>query len=301
MKNNRHHTHQLQRAVPVNLRKAARSPKLATEQTLTATAGRVLGEMFCQFTTHLNTLRTSDDPEVVHQARVGWRRFKCALRLFKPVLVVGAVPSWQGLEVLLACLGELRDLDVACVDTLPPLADAYAQGDALRIKAWQAMVTALRDAAQLQRKTTRYALQAPAVGVNLRTATQWLEGLSAPNAPSKAEVGIKLSLRRWSRRRIARLHRQLQDARHGANSPDSQHRVRIIGKRMRYGIEALRDVLPKRRAKRWHQQAARLQRDLGAARDATQAGVLAAKLEADPRLVEFLRGVAVGRSPLIQP
>jgi CHAD domain-containing protein len=158
------------------------------------------------------------------------------------------------------------------------------------------MSQALMDAAQLQRKTVRYALHEPAVGANLLAATQWLEELCAANAPGDAGVELKLSLRRWSRRRIARLYRQLKDARHDADNPDSQHRVRILAKRLRYGIEALRTFLPKRVAKRWYQQATNLQLRLGTARDVMQAGALVAKLEADRGLVEFLRGVAVGQT-----
>ena len=107
---------------------------------------------------------------------------------------------------------------------------------------------------------------------------------------------MKVSLRRWSRRRIARLHRQLKDARHDADNPDSQHRVRILAKRLRYGIEALRCFLPKRVAKRWYEQATDLQLSLGADRDVMQAGALLAKLQADRGLVEFLRGVAAGQT-----
>jgi hypothetical protein len=56
----------------------------------------VLGEMFAQFTANLNALRHCDDPELVHQARVGWRRFRGAVRLFKPAVPAQALPSWQG-------------------------------------------------------------------------------------------------------------------------------------------------------------------------------------------------------------
>ena len=52
-----------------------------------------------------------------------------------------------------------------------------------------------------------------------------------------------------------------------ACSPDSQHRARILAKRMRYGIGVTRDVM--------------------------QAGTLVARLEVDRGLVEFLRGVAL--------
>lgn len=274
----------------------AQPPTLTPDLSLTEAAQRVLREMFCQFTANLNALRTSDDPEVVHQARVGWRRFRSALRLFKPVLAVDAVPSWQALQALLSFLGELRDLDVAGIDTLPPLADTYTVRDARRADAWQAMTQALLHAANLRRKSVRYALQEPAVGASLLEITQWLEGLFALSGPGDAGLELEVSLRRWARRRMVRLHAQLKVALKDTGKPDSLHRVRILAKRLRYGIEALRPLLPKRRTKRWYQQATRLQTRLGAARDVMQAGALAAKLEADRGLVEFLRGVAVGQT-----
>jgi inorganic triphosphatase YgiF len=273
----------------------AQPPSLTSNMPLLDAAQRVLSEMFCQFTTNLNALRTSDDPEVVHQARVGWRRFRSARRLFKPVLAVDAVPSWQSLHSLLVFMGELRDLDVARTETLPPLADAYTEGDARREEKWRAMAQALTHAAMLQRKSIRYALEAPAIGSALLATTQWLEELSAPKGSGDARVDLKTSLRRWARRRIVRLHDQLKVALRDSANPDGQHRVRILSKRMRYGIEALRPLLPKRHTKRWYPQATNLQTSIGAIRDVMQAGVLAAKTEVDPGLVEFLRGVAVGQ------
>ncbi|MDO9195028.1 CYTH and CHAD domain-containing protein, partial [Rhodoferax sp.] len=273
----------------VDLALRAQPPALMPDLSLPEAAQRVLREMFCQFTANLNSLRSSDDPEVVHQARVGWRRFKSALRLFKPVLALDALPTWQALQTLLSFLGELRDLDVARIDTLPPLADAYMAADARRADAWQAMTQALLDAADLRRKSVRYALQEPAVGATLLEITQWLEGLSASSGSGAAGVELDIALRRWAARRIDRLHAQLKVARKEAGSPESQHRVRILAKRLRYGIEALRPLLPKRRTKRWYEQATRLQSSLGATRDLMQAGALVAKLEADRGLVEFLR------------
>lgn len=267
---------------------------LTSDLSWSEAAGRVLREMFCQFTTNLNALRSSDDPEVVHQARVAWRRFRAACRLFKPALAPGAMPSWQALQALLTCLGELRDLDVARTETLPPLADAYAAGNEQRTRSWQAMTQALLHACNLQRKTVRYALQEPAVGASLLATTQWLEGLSAPQGPGELKVDPKVSLRRWARGRILRLHDQLQHALKDSGNPDGEHRARIFAKRMRYGIEALAPLLPKKRGQRWYQQATRLQTSIGTRRDLIQASALVAKLEVDHGLVEFLRGVAVG-------
>ena len=64
---------------------------------------------------------------------------------------------------------------------------------------------------------------------------------------------------------------------------------------MRYDLEALFDLLPRKRAQRWRTQALELQTSLGATRDAMQAASLLVELEADRGLVEFLRGFALGR------
>ncbi len=273
----------------------AQPPSLSADMALPVAAQCVLREMFGQFTSNLNALRSSDDPEVLHQARVGWRRFRSALRLFSPALAADTLPSWQSLQPLLTFVGELRDLDVAKTETLPPFADAYRAGDAQRKEKWEAMLQALTDAATLQRKSVRHALETPAVGAALLTITQWLEALPEQNGPDDAKADLNLSLRRWARRRIARLHKKMKIALQDVAHPESQHRARILSKRLRYGIEALRAVLPHRQAERWHARATALQTGIGAARDIMQAGVLAARFEADPGLAEFLRGVAAGQ------
>lgn len=274
----------------------AQPPKLEKKMLVSSAAGRVLREMFCQFTTNLNALRSSDDPELVHQARVGWRRFKSALRIFKPALTVNAAPSWQSLQPMLSFLGELRDIDVARAETLPPLADVYVAGDARRADSWRDMTQSLLQESRLQRKSVRYALEDPAVGATLLVTTQWLEELSGLDGAQDAGAEVKVPLARWSKRRLNHLHRQLKIARNDTDKPASAHRVRILAKRLRYGIETLRAFLPKRRANRWHRQATSLQLKLGANRDGIQAGALLAKLDVDRGLIEFVRGVAIGKA-----
>lgn len=274
----------------------AQPPKFAKQLAVSAAAARVLREIFCQFTTNLNALRSSDDPEVVHQARVGWRRLKSAVRLFKPALAVNAAPSWQALQPMLSFLGELRDIDVARAETLPPLQEVYVAGNAQRAESWEAMMQTLLQEAKLQRKSVRYALEDPAVGVTLLAATQWLEELSAIEGVEGAGTPVKAPLPRWSKRRLERLHRQLKIARNDADNPVSLHRVRILAKRLRYGLDTLRTFLPKRRAKRWYRQATSLQLELGGNRDGVQAGALLAKLDTDRGIIEFVRGVSIGQA-----
>ena len=273
----------------------ARPQRLSAKLSHAQMAQHVMLEMFSQFTGNLNALLTSDEPEVVHQARVGWRRFKSARRLFAPLPALQGSPPWQALQALLACLGRLRDLDVARIDTLPALADAYVATDPRRAEIWQAMTQAMLHSANLQRKTVRYAMQDPAVGACLLVTTQWLEGLDTSGAVDGALPEVKGSLRRWTQSRIKRLHAQLKLAGQDTTEPEQQHRGRILAKRLRYNLEALESLLPERQTQRWHSQASSLQAGLGAKRDAIRAASLVAELELDRGLAEFLRGLAKGR------
>ena len=280
----------------LELPRRAQPPQLSRDLTLTEAVPCVLKEMFCQFTTNLVTLRTSDDHEVVHQARVGWRRFKSALRLFKPILNPDTRPSLQPLQGLLSLLSELRELDVARTDTLPPLQHAFTTGNTRRAKDWQAMTRVLAQATTGKREALRHALHEPILGSALLDITQWLETPVAVNAPGREVVEQRPALTRWARRRLVRLHAQLKLALQAPTSVESLHQTRIAAKRQRYAIEALRPLLHRRRAKRWYRQALTLQNDLGAERDLVRAGELLGQLKVDRGVVEFLRGVAAGKS-----
>lgn len=266
---------------------------LAADLPLDDAPARVLREMFSQFTANLIALRSSDDPELVHQARVGWRRFKSACRLFKPVLVPDVMPAWQPLRPLLIFLGELRDLDVARADTLVSLAEDYVAADDGRAKKWHAMEQSFDQAAKLQRKSVHYALESPQVGVTLLELTGWVESLSAGSVQGAGKKSR--SLRNWARRRLQRLHDRFERLQKEIDSPEAEHRVRILAKRLRYATEVLRLQLPKRHARHWHEQAVGLQLSLGASRDLNKAGELLGKLDVAPDLVAFLRGFAVGQ------
>ncbi len=276
----------------LNLAHHARLPALPKGLPLPLLAQHLLRHLFAQFTNNLDSLRVSDEPEVVHQARVGWRRFKSGMRLFRKVLAMSAPPALDDLQPLLADLGELRNMDVTCGQILPALASAYAMGDARRTQVWQAMMETLTQAAAAQRTAVRQTLQWPGAGSNLLALTHWLESLTAATPVLQAP---KTTLRHWATRRMVRLSRQLALAQQQACTPQQWHRVRILAKRLRYNSEAVHDLLPRRLAKRGEQQAATIQDKLGAARDLAQASALLARLEVDPSLVEFLRGVAVGQ------
>ncbi len=271
-------------------------PRLKAGMSLDDTAHSVLSEMFGQFNANLNALRHTDDPEVVHQARVAWRRFKSARRLFKPMLAKTNAPDWQALAALLAFLGDLRDLDVALGQTLPPLRDDYVAQSSQSALAWAAMLGELAQAAAVQRSAVRYALEDPAVGACLLLTTQWLEQMASPGgAGDTTDDGEQPRLRRWAKHRTTRLHTRLKLASKHANDPQSLHDARILAKRTRYTIDALRGILPPHMLRKWYRQAVEMQAQIGASRDDDQAIALLGKLDAPTDIVAFLRGVAAGR------
>jgi inorganic triphosphatase YgiF len=271
----------------------SRSVHLANGMSILEVAHTTLGEMWLQFTANLNHLRASDDPEVLHQARIGWRRFKSALQLFRKHPDWVDAPALAPLQPLVHAMARQRDLDVAAAETLPMLANAYTGGDALGKARWKGLEKSLADAVGCQRSIVLGILERPDVGGALVDMTQWLEielpagtgGLTATRATHTAE---------WILQRLTRLHNKLKEQPKDSNDAQVQHRTRILANRLRYGVEALRPLLPKRKAKRWLQEATRLQGNIGSARDIANAVDIAQQLNVDAGIVEFLRGVAFG-------
>jgi len=294
-------------------------PTHSSASSVQAAAAKVLGETLTQFTDQLTDLRVSDEPEVVHQARVAWRRFKSDVRLFKPALKPESIPSLAPLQPLLQGLGALRDLDVALTETLPRWRSAYLDGcpsssaaQARNKKAWRQMSHALQQLADEQRLSVRRELQRADVVATLLALTEWVHGLTRV---LQGVEPVTVTLRRWARHRLNRWHERFKKAKHAAlkdalksgsksaskaaiktarchANPERQHRARILAKRLRYGVEALGFLLPAQRSRRWRQQALDLQTKLGNERDVLQAHALAASVAADEHILRFLQRLA---------
>lgn len=266
---------------------------LTNAMSLVQVANATLREMYIQFTANLNHLRVSQDPEVLHQARIGWRRFKSALQLFGKHPGLGAQPALVSLLPLVRAMASQRDLDVATFETLPMFANAYTVGDPVRRARWKAMEQALAHATTAQRKVVLDALAQPAVGAALVDTMRWLE-LDLPGGQSVYPDLRAAHVADWVLRRLERLHEKLKNQPRRSSDVVVQHRIRILSKRLRYGVEALRPLLPKRKAKHWLKEATALQDNIGSARDITRAVDIVQQLQVDAGLVEFLRGVAFG-------
>ncbi len=285
----------------------ARPPALTPDQPVRPAAQAVLGEALGQFSGNLADLAEavgSDDAERVHQARVGWRRWRSALWLFRPLLGTHAPPDASPLRPVLAALGAARDLDVAVLDTLPRWADAYIDADpgaAPRRAAWQALLAALQAERHRRHAALRAALQVPATGLALVRLQRWLHAMAPTAADAAAPTPAGAAwLGPWARRRARRLRARLKaavQAMPGADPMAQRHRVRLLAKRSRYVLESLRPLLRPKRTRKAIAQATALQTDIGAARDLDLLARLLATLGADRAIVGFFRGVSAARQP----
>lgn len=270
----------------------SRPPPLTSHQTVMGVCQQILREMFSQFTRNLDTLQQTDHAEVVHQARIGWRRFKSALRLFKPALTLIPLPDMRPLQPLLSALGRLRDLDVALAETIPRVADVYTPTDESRKLHCHMLEQQLLDAADLQRRAVRAALQATQVGTTLLGMTRFIEALTlAVGAAKPASSG---PLKPWVQRRLFKLHQKLDQSLAADSDQEAQHRARILAKRLRYGLESMQSILSRRRLTRWLDQATALQGSIGVSRDFERLHQFAVEFGAEPCLVNFLWGYACG-------
>jgi inorganic triphosphatase YgiF len=273
----------------------ARPPDLSPEMSQSEAARCVLRDVLHHFSANLHTLLTSDDPEVVHQTRIAWRRMKAALSVFRKTPLVQDAPTWHALKPLLDGLGRLRDLEVASLQTLPMLANAYVGASSKRKVHWHALQVTLAQAAGNQLQWVRGALLSPSAGGTLLALTEWLETKPAGAQSGGTKRKNKVALRPWVRQRMERLRGQIKRTLKKTPNAANLHRARLLAKRLRYSVEAFRSVLPKRRAQRWHRQANHLQSTIGSERDLQQALAIARHLKAHSSVLKFLNVVSLGR------
>jgi CHAD domain-containing protein len=177
----------------------------------------------------------SGDAEHLHQARVGLRRLRSALRTF------GAWsdridPAWEpALGQLFRRLGASRDRDMLAESVLPQLRAAGAP-----VGVGAAPADAVQaDAAQAVRDPGVTALLLALTGFTWAAA----QAAPTPATPLREAAAVALKHLCTRLRRDATRFRELDDA--------QRHRARKRLKRLRYGLEATAGVQPRRKLERF--------------------------------------------------
>jgi inorganic triphosphatase YgiF len=207
-----------------------------------------------------------DDVEGIHQLRVALRRLRSAFGLFRPALPPEAVVLNEDLRWMAGELGPARDWDVFLGDVLAPLRK-QGDGDAdLNRFANVAVSCRARGYGK-----ARAAIGSPRwTDATLRLgrwlAAEWHDPAGA--LAGEIEPFADAALQRRAKR-LRKAGRGIPDL-----PLDQLHRVRILGKRLRYATEFFRDLYKPRAVRRFAVALARLQEILGVLNDSDVGGRL---------------------------
>lgn len=176
--------------------------------------------------------RTGADPEDLHQMRVAVRRLRAVLKS-----APGSVPDCTGLRAELGwlggALGPVRDLDVL-IDRLRAETDDFPDDE-------RAVAATLLDGLVAERLVAREHLTTALNSARYRTLLTHLAQAANSEVDAKAPQPKLLDLVRAPYRKLRRAVAALP-----ADPADEQlHRLRILGKRLRYAAELVRPIAGK--------------------------------------------------------
>jgi CHAD domain-containing protein len=237
------------------------APLLTADLPVIEGARRLLYLGFSGLLANVHGALDATDREALHQARVGIRRMRTVLRVFrKPLDRTSASRIERDLQLLNAALGDVRDLDV-WIDLLTGRTLRRQLATHPRGRRFIDHQVELR---RLQQATIRRHLGGVSFSA-LRTRIGRLLRIELPQLIATAPPG---SLGLLGRRALAKQLRRaldLADLRH-SRSLKKQHRLRIALRRVRYDSDSFADLLEPpigRLAKRIHA----VERSLGRLRD----------------------------------
>ena len=225
----------------------------------------------------------SDDPEGVHQMRIGLRRFRTGLSLFQK-WVPGKCRTHvrDDLNVFSRALGAARDWDVFLGNHRPYSAALDRKRDA-----WRELLSEAGRRRDEQYRSLRKTLSSPAYQIAMLRLSAWVhcrEWRKAidPGLPEKFQQPPRKHFDRMFAAGHRKILRRYRDAQTG--SPEALHRLRIAVKKQRYAVEFLGQLYARNRVRKYRRVVLRLQDLLGRMNDASVAGGL-------------LRGLDPGREP----
>ncbi len=275
----------LVRGLPDGWDKPERARPVALEADASAPAAlcAVAQECLYQIAANVAGLLADRDPEWVHQMRIGTRRLRSCLALIARLAPSGDIDAVAAETKWLAgILGAARDLDVFALETLPPLAAAFAHDAAAAagLKRLRSRVATRRRASigtvRESLRSTRF--QRLLLKTGALVAAQRFgapEGITA-DAPTATAKSFAAELLARRHRKLAGLMQVLADG-----TAEERHAVRIAAKKLRYAAEFFAPLFPGKRTRTYLKALSALQDALGQLNDAATAARLATALAGD--------------------
>jgi len=264
-------------------RRAVATP-LSSDATTAVAFRRIAMACLAQVSANAELLRVVRRPEAVHQMRVGLRRLRAAVGVFKPLL---AETGREGIETELKWLAHeadaARDLDVFIRDIFHPTAQAAPSPELAPLG--RHLLTARGQAYDRVLK----AIASPRYALLMLETTAWIETAALPDDPVAPFAAAALD----------RLHHQVEQRARDLFDLDAEarHHLRIRTKRLRYAAEFFTDLFPARRRRaRYLKALERLQDTLGALNDlAVARDRIPGEAALDDPAVAFVAGRVIGR------
>lgn len=216
------------------------------------------------------------DVESVHQLRVGLRRLRCALELFRSRLQAPE-DILQELDWLTMQLGAARDWDVLAGSTLPGVAEAVPD---------ETGIAKLNLAAQVRAREA-HDIAATAVGSArykrlILDLACWVQGYAWRDAMTpQDQKRLTAPLMKFARKMLEHQQRRLlkRGSKLPGASPQARHKVRIAAKKIRYATEFFQSLYPSKQVHAFVAALSALQDVLGWLNDAIVACRLLKQLQ----------------------
>lgn len=249
----------------------AKAIQLDPQMTAAEAFAAAVGSCLAQIRANEPVVLNDDDPEGVHQLRVGVRRLRAVVGAFRKAIdtsVFGFLR--EELRWLQRRLGPAREWDVFIHETVDPLQERLQERSPGRSN-----LAALREAALAAQETgyreARETLMAGRYTALMLRLSLWLDegrwmppadgGKADPRAKSAADFAAQILAERDRKlRKLAGKSRELRE--------EELHEVRIRAKQMRYSAEFFRTLFPEREVKRQLGALEAIQDALGSLNDA---------------------------------
>ena len=285
---------------------AARSPIAVKATSLVLSANMTVEQAFQAIAsnciTHMQAnaegVASVHDVESVHQMRVGMRRLRSALGMFKGLLHLPDELQ-QELDWLAGQLGDARDWDVLTGATLPAVARDMA--NPAQVTDVQRAATdkahELHVAAALAAGSARYTRL-------VLSTTRWVQAMGWHDDETATDAMRKRLTKpviKFAHKILKRDQHRLQTraANLRAATPEARHRVRIAAKKTRYAAEFFTSLFARKTVRPYIKGLAGLQDELGFLNDASVADRLLNELSASQPQLEadasFVRGFLAAR------
>jgi inorganic triphosphatase YgiF len=243
---------------------------LAAGRTTEQAAHDVLHECLDQIADNITAVLATDDAEGPHQLRIGLRRFRSALTLFRPALAgeeaerLADEAKWLGRKV-----GKLRDLEVARDDLAVPYAASHPDETG-----FQPLIAALGEKGREARTRLRECLEDRRTQLFLLDLSAFIEtrGWLRPEDFGQTEE-LARPLKKQARKA---LDKRFEEA--GARAKniarlggEERHELRKELKKLRYAAEFLGPVFGAKKSKPFLRKLKRVQNVFGEMNDAVMA------------------------------